>query len=408
MKILIVDDAKQTREALYNIIKSKINSDYEIVEAGDGLDALLKVEDFKPDIVLTDILMPNMDGIRLTAMLKSNPSTKHIFVAAITGLSGEDEIKKIYASGVDFYISKPFQLDDIVARLKVITSMITNKSSMPQSKPSIIYNCFKDENIKHYFVTFTISEENDIFLVFDYFTNQAITYNSILLKDFMVTLVKTYRRMDTKDNKFDIIVEESDSYIYFSVKDKPFINAADLLVDKKHTLLEVCRNIDTFTFRINIVSFLTNRTGKKQYENELISAVDLMNVSSDDIDEYITELNDALQEYRALCLSDSRYNESLRLTLINLFDQYTRLFKKVPEFDRVSIALQSIAVLIQDNKRKKFNELQNKDLINHIEELNKTIESWVKSVIINQNSKDVHYGDNKIMSHCRLIEKDFS
>ena len=213
MRILIVDDAKEIRESLRNIIKVKINDTYEIEEAEDGLEALGLVESFKPDIVLTDILMPKMDGIRFTSILKSQSETKHIFVAAITGLSGEEQIEKIYASGVDFYIAKPFQLDDIIARLKVITSLITQKSSIPDLKPSVVYNCFKDERIKRYFVTFSIAQEDDIFLIFDYFTNQDIRYNSIILKDFMVALVKTYRKMDAKNKIFDLIIEESD-YIY--------------------------------------------------------------------------------------------------------------------------------------------------------------------------------------------------
>jgi len=356
MKILIVDDEKETRESLHNIIKVKINQAYEVMEAEDGLEALGMIDSFKPDIVLTDILMPNMDGIRFTSILKSQPQTKHIFVAAITGLSGEEQIQKIYASGVDFYISKPFQLDDIVARLKVITSLITHKSFIPTEKPSIVYNCFKDEYIKHYYVTFSISQEDDIFLIFDYFSNQNTTYNSILLKDFMVTLIKTYRSMDTKNKIFDLIVEESESYIYITVRDEYFMRAIEMLVDKHSTILEYAKNKNAFSFRVNMVSLLDNSktsTHDKSniYQNELISATELMRVSSDDIQEYVDELKDALDEYRLLCGGDNTYNELLNLTLVNLFDQYTKLFKKVPEFDRVSIALQSIAVLIKETPK---------------------------------------------------------
>lgn len=413
MRILIVDDAKEIRESLRNIIKVKINDTYEIEEAEDGLEALGLVESFKPDIVLTDILMPKMDGIRFTSILKSQSETKHIFVAAITGLSGEEQIEKIYASGVDFYIAKPFQLDDIIARLKVITSLITQKSSIPDLKPSVVYNCFKDERIKRYFVTFSIAQEDDIFLIFDYFTNQDIRYNSIILKDFMVALVKTYRKMDAKNKIFDLIIEESDLYIYITVRDKDFMQAMEQLVDKHSSQLEYTRNENAFSFRINIISFLKN--SKKTigsvtniYHNELMSATEIMNVSSDDIQDYVNELIDSLQEYRSLCSDDDTYNDSLRLTLINLFDQYTRLFKKVPEFDKVTIALQSVAILIKDNKVKNIIKAKNTEMARHIEELNTTIEAWIKDVIINQDSIDVHYSDHNIMSNCRLIEEDFS
>jgi len=412
MKILIVDDAKETRESLHNIIKVKINATYEIAEAQDGLEALGLVDSFKPDIVLTDILMPKMDGIRFTSLLKSQAQTKHIFVAAITGLSGEEQVQKIYASGVDFYIAKPFQLDDIVARLKVITSLITQKSSIPDAKPSVVYNAFKDEKIKHYYTTFSISQEDDIFLIFDYFSKQNVKYNSIILKDFMVTLVKTYRKMLIENKDFDLIIEESDRFIYVTVRDELFIKAIEKLVDKHNNLLEYSRNQNAFSFRIDIVSFIDN--SKKalnevnKYQNELMSASELMIISSDDILDYVNELQEALLDYRSLCGDDNSYNASLHLILVNLFDQYTRLFKKIPEFDRVSIALQSVALLIQDSKMKKFDKAKNTQMIRHLNELTTTIELWIEHVIIKQDSVDIHYNDHKIMSNCRLIEKDFS
>jgi len=413
MKILIVDDAKETRESLHNIIKMKINSSYEVAEAEDGLEALGIVDSFKPDIVLTDVLMPKMDGIRFTSILKSQSETKHIFVAAITGLSGEEQVEKIYASGVDFYIAKPFQLDDIVARLKVITSLITHTSSIPDIKPTVVYNCFKDEYIKHYFTTFSILQENDIFLIFDYFSKQDIQYNSIILKDFMVTLVKTYRKMETKDKVFDLIIEESEMYIYITVRNASFIAAIEQLVDKHSSLLEYKRTTQAVSFRINITSFIqdkktTLKNSENRYQNELMSATELMIISSDDLEVYVGEVQEALLDYRSLCNDDNTYNNSLRLTLITLFDQYTRIFRKVPEFDRVSIALQSVELLIKNAKSKKFTKAENTQLIRHIEELNITVERWIKDVIINQDTQDVHFCDSKIMSNSRLIEDDFS
>ena len=256
MKILIVDDAKKTRESLYNIIKIKINSSYEIAEAEDGLEALGLVESFKPDIVLTDILMPKMDGIRFTAILKSQTATKHIFIAAITGLSGEEQIQKIYASGVDFYIAKPFQLDDIVARLKVITSLIKNKNRLNNSsqnkKPTDIHNTYLDEKIKHYYITFSIVKEDDIFLLFDYFSNQDVLYNSILLKDFMVTLLKVYKNMDNNNKTFDLIVEESSQFVYITIKDTYFITAMDKFLNKKNISSQYKKNKESVSFRIEV------------------------------------------------------------------------------------------------------------------------------------------------------------
>ncbi len=229
----------------------------------------------------------------------------------------------------------------------------------------------------------------------------------------MVTLVKTYRQMDKEKRIFDLIIEESDSFIYITIRDEVFIKAVEVLVDKHSSLIEYTRNHNAFSFRIHIDSFIDNsgrtRPVKQNlYQNELVSAKELMIICSDDIEIYVNELHEALLDYRSLCNDDNTYNASMQLILKNLFDQYTRLFKKVPEFDRVSIALQSVAVLIKNSKMKKFDKDKNTQIIRHLEELHITIEIWINNVITNQSSKDVHYSDHKIMSNCRQIEKDFS
>ena len=413
MKILIVDDAKETRESLHNIIKMKIDASFEIQEAEDGQEALAIVDTFKPNIILTDILMPKMDGIRFTELIKSNPQTRDIFIAAITGLSGDEQIQKIYASGIDFYIAKPFQLDDIVARIKVITSLITKKGSVPEEKPSVVYNSFNDENIKHYFTTFSITQEDDIFLIFDYFSKQNVKYNSIALKDFMVTLVKTYREIEGENKKFDLIIEESDTFIYITIEDALFIQAIEYLVKKHTNLVKYKRKEDTISFRINIRAFLftpkrilIDDVGK--YKKELISATELMENCSQEVLQEINTIEEALLDYRAIHEENYKYVTSLNLVLVKLFDNYAKLFKKVPEFDRVLIALQSVAVLIKESNSEKFDSLINSKLINNIEELNIVVETWIQNVIVNQDSHDIHDNDSKIMDICKVIEESFS
>jgi len=410
MKILIVDDAKETRESLRNIIKVKVNSSYEIAEAENGLEALGIVETFKPDVVLTDILMPKMDGIRFTALMKSQPETKHIFIAAITGLSGEEQIEKIYGSGADFYIAKPFQLDDIVARLKVITSLITSKDSITSVQASSIYNCYNDTQIKRYYVTFSIAKENDIFLIFDYFSKQDVKYNSIVLKDLMVALVKAYRKMETEDKVFDIIIEESEFYFYMTLQDGFFVETMEKLVKHNTSLFNYSKNDSSFSFRIDIESFIEKRKTivKKEIipKLELVSATELMIITSDDILDYVNELNYISQEYKSLSKNSDKYNDEFNNVLIQLFTQYLRLFKKVPDFIRVSIAIESVSVKIE-NRNGTFSTMKYKEIITHIEKLVSHINTWIQDVIIKQDKQDVHDCDYKIMNSCRLIEQDF-
>jgi len=93
MNILITEDAQETREVLKNIIAYSIDESAMIFEADNGVDALEIIKNNPIDILLTDIMMPNMDGFELITRVKSNDATKDIFVAAITGFSGEEQIE---------------------------------------------------------------------------------------------------------------------------------------------------------------------------------------------------------------------------------------------------------------------------------------------------------------------------
>jgi CheY-like chemotaxis protein len=409
MKLLIVDDAKETRDALNNIIKLKIDDSYEIKEAENGLEALGIVESFKPDIVLTDILMPKMDGIRFAKLLKSQNETKHIFVTAITGLSGEEQIQKIYSSGIDFYISKPFQLDDIVARLKVITSLISKKKPFSSDKVQV-RNAFKDKEVKRYYVTFNISQEDDMFLIFEYFCHHDFYCDSITLKDLMVFLIKAYRKLENTVS-FDFILEESDNYLYMSVTNDLFRISLEE-VFKNSTVFEYKSSEDIFSLRIALKSFVIHHAKSEEpkkypYQHEMLSAQDLMLMSSDELDEYVNEVHEALEEYKALREGETLYTESIRFVLLNLFDQYTGLFKKIPEFDRVSFALQNIAIRIKQCKPHEMAVTHHGDFFSKIEQLNHCIEMWTEHLIVEKDAQDIHYLDYDIMNICASLEEIF-
>ena len=408
MKILIVDDAKETRETLHNIIKAKIDVECEIKEAEDGLDALKVVETFKPDIVLTDIMMPKMDGIRLTAELKSKEETKDIFVAAITGLSGEEEIGKIYASGVDFYIAKPFQLDDIVARLKVITSLVTHNSPT-STRALVVHNCYNDNSVRHYFTTFSISKEEDIFLIFDYFSKQNIDYDSIILKDFMVTLVKTYKHMKMANAKFHLIIEESEKYLYVTLNDSAFISSFDSLISKNSSLIEYKKNKNIFSFRINLNSFIeVSPTLLKEeitpFENELFLASELIESCGDDIYQPISDIKRGVKEFKVFCDSGYKFNSVVHTNIIEIFKNNALLFSKISNFEKIALLFNNLAVSMELDS---LADSQYQELMLYVEELNPLISQWIKEVVITQESVDVHFLDFEMMNVCKKVENIF-
>ncbi len=114
-KILIVDDMIQNIELLRAFLQPM---NYTIESALDGEDALKKVGQFEPDLVLLDVMIPKIDGHEVCSRLKSNEETRHIMIIMISSLSDlENEVMGIEA-GADDYLSKPFNQLLLRTRIK--------------------------------------------------------------------------------------------------------------------------------------------------------------------------------------------------------------------------------------------------------------------------------------------------
>lgn len=112
--ILVVDDEKSNIDVLNHILKSE----YRILVAKSGESALKRAYDESPDLILLDVLMPDMSGFDVLTALKDTDETRNIPVIIITGLSGvKDEEKGFFLGAVD-YITKPFNNSIVRARVK--------------------------------------------------------------------------------------------------------------------------------------------------------------------------------------------------------------------------------------------------------------------------------------------------
>lgn len=118
--VLVVDDSLSMRAIIKKIIGMSGFDVGEIAEAGNGLEALDKLEDFWADVVLTDIHMPEMDGVELLEKIKSNPMTEELPVIMITTESRDEVVSGALEKGAAGYIKKPFRPEDIKALLNDI------------------------------------------------------------------------------------------------------------------------------------------------------------------------------------------------------------------------------------------------------------------------------------------------
>lgn len=120
IKILIVDDESAIRENLREFLEGE---GYTVEIAENGKRALEKLTSFLPDIVITDFLMPEMDGINLCKLIKNNPETLDIGVILITGVGDFDTRVKGLLAGADDFLNKPFLLPELQARVKSLSKV---------------------------------------------------------------------------------------------------------------------------------------------------------------------------------------------------------------------------------------------------------------------------------------------
>ncbi|GHU79488.1 hypothetical protein FACS1894191_2410 [Clostridia bacterium] len=113
-RILIVDDETMNRKVLNQIL----SAEYIVLIASSGEEALEVAAEEKPDIILLDIVLPNMSGFDVLRALKNRPDTSHIPVMFITGLTSEEDEEKGLSLGAADYITKPFRNAIVRARVK--------------------------------------------------------------------------------------------------------------------------------------------------------------------------------------------------------------------------------------------------------------------------------------------------
>ncbi|MBA7666115.1 Alkaline phosphatase synthesis transcriptional regulatory protein PhoP [subsurface metagenome] len=113
-KILIADDELYIRL----LVGSALGRDYAVLEASDGEEAIDIIHTQKPDLILMDILMPNLDGYTACYEIKRDQATRVIPVVMLTGIGYELNKKLAQELGADGYVTKPFNLQDLLDTVK--------------------------------------------------------------------------------------------------------------------------------------------------------------------------------------------------------------------------------------------------------------------------------------------------
>jgi signal transduction histidine kinase/DNA-binding response OmpR family regulator len=138
LMVLVVEDEPELREFL----RGTLETDYEVIDARNGVIGYNKAVDYQPDVIVTDVMMPEMDGYEFCRRLKTNLATNHIPVIMLTARISPENKLEGYQTGADSYIEKPFSTDLLKVRIsnllqakektreKILRELITQPSEI--------------------------------------------------------------------------------------------------------------------------------------------------------------------------------------------------------------------------------------------------------------------------------------
>ena len=121
LSILVVDDDDDTRTLVKTILTS---NGFSVRDARDGTEALNTLKEFKPSLVVLDIMMPGLSGYDVVVQMKQKPETQNIPIIMLTAKADPDDVLSGYKDyGVEYYITKPFTTRQLLAGVKLVLDM---------------------------------------------------------------------------------------------------------------------------------------------------------------------------------------------------------------------------------------------------------------------------------------------
>ena len=132
--ILVVDDDRAVRDSLRRSLEF---NDYRVETATDGSEAISKIQTLRPDAVIMDVMMPRVNGLEATRMIRA--SGNEIPILVLTARVAVSERVDGLDAGADDYLTKPFALDELLARLRAMLRRSDKKDTLTEVEPPLVY-----------------------------------------------------------------------------------------------------------------------------------------------------------------------------------------------------------------------------------------------------------------------------
>ena len=188
--IMIVDDSPTNHQILKHCF-NRIG--YQVISANNGKRALEMLESNIPDLIVLDIMMPEMDGYETIDRLKKDDKTKDIPVVFITAISKSTEKVKAFKAGAVDYITKPFQQDEILTRITTQIELKKQKQNFDNLKQrKNIFSSFVINDMEIFFKTI----KNDIEILKSAIDNSSKTVIKNIVNNINISIDETYERFE--------------------------------------------------------------------------------------------------------------------------------------------------------------------------------------------------------------------
>jgi signal transduction histidine kinase len=241
--VLVVDDNADMREHLQSILVPYFN----VITASDGERALKKIIEQMPALVLSDVMMPVMDGIELVKEVKANRATAHIPVILLTARAGEESKIVGWETGADDYLTKPFSSKELISRVssQIKTQQIRTEALMDIAEQRKYSKKLEEMNRE-------LIKMNEELASFAYISSHDLQEPLRKIQMFSKRILEKevhalsdegkdfFHRMDNAANRMRVLIDDLLTYSRTNTSQKRFVKASltELLKEVRHELYE--------------------------------------------------------------------------------------------------------------------------------------------------------------------------
>lgn len=419
MNILIVDDNSNNRMMIKLVLEDyqeSNNLSFNIEEAADGQDAINICQNKHFDIIYMDIMMPNVDGVEATKIIKEKFSK--MMIIAVSAVDDVERMKLILSNGAEDYIRKPINIDIFISRLANYISIINYREHLIHNINKI--NVYTTKVFSKY-TRFMINSENalaEFWECFLFATNKKY--------DGLSDVIRTVFNIAETQFKFlkqcDIYVEESEQFQYFSIKniEKMPEKVIKLIISRSASDLEYKIEEDTLSFKLYKINTMNEEEyeveSQTEIENELDTLEEVKQVASVgfkkskeklvvfdyidsddmvDLKEYISNLNSLM-----LIAGSSDLQDEEVIEIYSYLERIGGILSSYSEVYSVSVALNLLASHMANHKKEFIENSQS--LGPMCKAFANDMSSWIEMSFIT-GAPSVDFMNDTIIVNCQTI-----